>query len=420
MYLRSNATTTKLVKPCSQNLKNQPKQPASLRQLNEQFNQLDQKFNNTLTSNSKFNSTINEINKIIEEKGDEFERTINQLKSDIESLKYSNDLLTKCIVELLTNDESHINKPSRQHPNVIITVDGLQPNENIAGISGNNQITQCENGFSNITTNDDHFSSDESKMDNNNGPQLSDDSSTTDIHDRIDDLENAIQCLQAEISKINNLSASYDEKWITMNKQIHVLSAQSIKHMSKINKFLIDFRQKTNETIDESRYLDADTLKFAEINTHQSNHNNNTNATSDNKSGGQIIDQPSDIPFNSPPIGSEFFCSAKTQCQKLAIPTNIDNYTHTIRMKIDDIYLINLNSFPTKFIQTFNFFYGNSIANGVTISKYTMKKGVIDQLEVFIHLSIPLNYKYMDNFPIPINWSIIPHRLNDNYRFRKY
>lgn len=80
--------------------------------------------------------------------------------------------------------------------------------------------------------------------------------------DKIDDIENAIECIQHEINRMKTSSFSNGAKIIKMNKQIHVLSAKYIDFNIKVNRHLQSFyRSRADKTIIGS-VVDDDTKPF--------------------------------------------------------------------------------------------------------------------------------------------------------------
>lgn len=232
---------------------------------------------------------------------------------------------------------------------------------------------------------------------------------------RIEMLENSIKCLDEEIFKLNRSGMSGDEKISKMNMEIHVISAKYIDFNMRINRFLQDFKTKNsgnNSSINEHyKYVDADAISFATV--------ENNVVTGDTSNGISNSTTTDSFGNDSPPLGSEFFCSAKICGQKFNDRIINSTYTHTLKMQINDVCVINLDSFGGKFIKTFNHFFGNEIAMNVTISKCTISNGIVGQIQLYIHLRVPLNYEYMGNMHFPDNWIIIPKSFHSTHRFRK-
>lgn len=103
---------------------------------------------------------------------------------------------------------------------------------------------------------------------------------------QIDSMQNSIDCLEAEIRKLNQNSVSDGDKLIKMNTQIHVITAKYIDFNVRINKFLHDFRA-SNKEINNDKYVDEEAIGFAAT----SNKNVNNLATESVISNGSINNQ---------------------------------------------------------------------------------------------------------------------------------
>lgn len=393
-------------------------QKPTLQQLSIQFNQLQQKLDDGMANNARKSVAIDEINKIIKIKSDDFESTILQLKSELDKVRQTNLILIKCMVNMLTKGEVNFQFNSNEFPyqndaqNQITSLNGNVNAEstNVVREFDLNQILQLPNQMHQLQ---------------NESNQMQKSSNLDEVYGKIDDLQNQIQCLNAEIIKVQAVSLSIDEKYIKMNKQLHVMSAKYIDHSAKINLFLMDFRSQNKNigNIDPTKYVDQQALEFAGLNV--MNHKAIEKSTIHNGSTGD--DTTADDKFNDNtieigntyPVGSELFCSANDESNHFKWDSSKQPYTRLLKIKIHQSCMLNLNTFLSSFTKTFNYYFGKSIINNVTISKYSIAKGIINGIEVYVQLNVPISYQYLNCIKYPSNWQffhVSTHHKNKSHQ----
>lgn len=93
-------------------------------------------------------------------------------------------------------------------------------------------------------------------------------------------------------------------------------------------------------------------------------------------------------------------------------------YSHTMRVKIGDAMIIDLNKFRLQFINAFEFYMGSDIVMEATILKYEMQRKLIKNIVLCVKFHVPLNYQYINSFAFPSNWSFYPMTQQIKKRFR--
>lgn len=387
-------------------------QRPSLHQLSIQFNQLQQKFDEEVATNNRMNATIEEIKKIIKIRSDDFESTIIQLGSELDKVQQTNLILTKCIISMLTNEDVNIQFNSNQYPDRMETCDVQNQIIPLGGsvyAESTNWIQQCSLYQMLQRPNHEHRSQDKSDG-------VHDYSNLDEVCSKVNDLQNQIQCLNDEMAKVQADSLSLYENFITMNKQLHIMSAKYIDHSAKINLFLMDFRSQNKNigNIDPSKYVDEKALEFAGMDV--TNHNVIDKSTIDEvcTDGDKFMDDTIEI-GDTYPIGSELFCSADDEGNHFGWNSSKHPYTRLLRIKIHQSCMINLNTFLSSFTKTFNYYFGRDIVDKVTISKYSMAKGLINGVEVYVQLDVPISYQYLNCIKYPSNWQFFHVSTHHKY-----
>lgn len=373
-------------------------QTNSIGQLSVQFKEFKQNFDREMCANANLREEISKIQNSIAIKSTEFEETINSLKCELQSIKQSNEILTKCIIKMLmgcdnddqSNPDLHQNEFMVSNNKCNAMVIKQNPNQLVLP---NDYNIQCNYNLSNSFV---------TKQQKNQLHQSEQNSKLNKLFKQIGVIENSIQCLEAEINKTNSFSSAIETKYFKMNHEIHVISAKYIEHSAKINLFLQDFKRKnrSNDNIESSKYVDKQALNF--IPSIQIDQTINANCDSIHTQKGAQNDLNDEI--NTYPIGSELFCSADSSTNHLPVNSAKNSYSRTFKIKINNTCMINLDSFSNNFVNTFNFFFGRDIVKNITISKYAMLKGLINQIEIFVCVNVPLSCQYINCIKFPSNW----------------
>lgn len=87
---------------------------------------------------------------------------------------------------------------------------------------------------------------------------------STSDKDKIDDIENAIQSLQAQMHSIDKIIRIDSEATDKIKNQVHVLSAKYTDFNKKMCKFLVEYNRRNTEQINVNQIIDADTIPYIE------------------------------------------------------------------------------------------------------------------------------------------------------------
>lgn len=77
-----------------------------------------------------------------------------------------------------------------------------------------------------------------------------------DHYGEIDDLRNAIECMQVQLNKAEIMSIENAERNSKINHHVHVLSAMFVKFNAQINNHVLDFNKRAKEEINVSKIID--------------------------------------------------------------------------------------------------------------------------------------------------------------------
>lgn len=420
MYLRSKTGSTTSIKPSrnSTGNANEPKevrqiktQNVSLRQLNVQFNDLQEGLSKEAMNNTKIRRAIDEIKNEIQIKGNQFDNTIMDMQSDIELVKNINLQLIKCITMMFDarNDEIQVN--GREITNES-QGECLCSSDDSMGNDGQINLNDTYDGYvyDGLFGDTNHYTLNQYQPIVQKTNQLVSDVTTVeqnsmfnDIFDRIEELQVQIRKLDVNVENMDLNCKTVDSKISIIDQQIHKISNGFIKHNRKMCSFILDFQRQNNNHYEH--YDQGDGFNY-QSNVGE-NVTNNAMVTGD------------DI-IQIYPNGSELFCSAEIDDGRFK-STNLEiNYTRFIGVRITNICIINLNTFTKDFIETFNHFIGKGIAENIVITKYKIVRGIIMQLEAIVQLSTPLECQYINKFKFPSNWCFDVINQPVKHRFRKF
>lgn len=223
--------------------------------------------------------------------------------------------------------------------------------------------------------------------------------------EKIDDLKCSIECLQNEIDRIKTESLVDGEKLITLNRQMHILSAKYVDFNDKINKHLLQFNAKFNQPISRKEIIDSDTKPFI-----QKYYNNKNDA--------KFQHEPN---FTSKQESDRNLISLRRKItNRFAVKYDPFAYTKSILVAIHDTKIYNLDRFKVEFTEQFEILLGNkNLISKLVINRYKMNSGVISSIMVTVLLQVPLNYKYIDDFELPQNWSFFHIQVSRKSKTKK-
>lgn len=89
-----------------------------------------------------------------------------------------------------------------------------------------------------------------------------DDSLETVTNEKTEYIENTIECLQCEIDRLKHSMLTDEERIITMNRQLHVLSANYIDFNAKVNKQLLRRHNENINKQDLKEVIDKHTVTY--------------------------------------------------------------------------------------------------------------------------------------------------------------
>lgn len=205
-----------------------------------------------------------------------------------------------------------------------------------------------------------------------------------------EDLINAIECIQTDSNKVNLSMFKDEEKIIKMNTQIHILSAKFINFNAKINEHFLSLNKK--KLMDNNAIIDSDAKHYF---TNEKTKNNNKNK--------EIIKVNifSNKTMLSHPFSQNF--------DKLA-------YSKQIKVIMHNTMIYNITNFSTDFKNTISKILASKLINEVTIAKYRMEDNMINQIEVVVSFTAPINHEYINVFKFPSNWLITTINFQNNFR----
>lgn len=213
---------------------------------------------------------------------------------------------------------------------------------------------------------------------------------------KCDSLQNAIECMQQQINKVELLSMQNEERISKINQQVHVLSAKFIDYNARVNNFIFDFNEKFGENIKISKIIDRDARKFLVRETASKQQTNGAN-TSSSRVGDAVNDSEHETRISD----------SKTALNRFVQPYDSSAYTKRIKVAMNDINGKDLCVVTNMLKTKFEAIIGNGIVSKMHISKYNMSDDVVVRMEVIVEFIMPLNYKYIDSFRFPVNWSFV-------------
>lgn len=215
---------------------------------------------------------------------------------------------------------------------------------------------------------------------------MSTDSTTMQSNDeaieKIDDIENAIKCIEHEIDRMKTSSFDDGEKLMKVNRQIHVLSAKYVDFNTKMNRCLLDFnRMNMSHKINNNEIIDDDAKPYMEMHER-----------------GVEEKASSDKPVTNNKLSSGRFVR----------PYDKYDYKRSVCVEIKCTETIDLNKFKREFENEFERSIGKNIVKQITIRKYRMQEGLVKHIGCVVEFQVPLNLEYINNHKFPANWDFLP------------
>lgn len=226
-------------------------------------------------------------------------------------------------------------------------------------------------------------------------PHTSELSSNQVAFERFDDIENAMQCIQEENHRMKRASIADGERVITMNRQLHILSAKYVEFNEKINKYLFAFNRGNPKQIEPNDIIDSETKPFIP-NEHKyikAKLNPQPNANQKHNSFGYDQKLPN----------------------RFAQRHNMPAFTKVIKIHIRDTKIYDLNRFEIEFKEQFESILANKIMKSIGINEYHMSDKVVTSIVITVSMNVPLSHQYIDNFAFPSNWDFLKRRVTNKF-----
>lgn len=182
-----------------------------------------------------------------------------------------------------------------------------------------------------------------------------------------------MQCMDAELQKINNAIRTDEETTMKIRHQLHVLSAKYIKFNAKINDLIFDFNRKNEKQIEPEDFVDY-TLPFMEATRSYTSEKN-------------------DFSFKNMAINRfRGKCNDQTQ-------------SHFIMARVEFATIVNLESFVNQMKKIFEQQSGISTVKKISIVRYKIEKGIVHQADVIVQFHLPMSHIKLNETQFPTNWT---------------
>lgn len=242
----------------------------------------------------------------------------------------------------------------------------------------------------------------------------------SDCMDRILNLENDIECLDAETNKINRTIASNDDAISQMNRQLHVITAKYIQFNTRINTFLADFRNSNSHSIADrpfntEHYVDGDAVNFmgdtltnGHNNSIQIQHNNVSNHYTTNRSNVPTQNShkcPNYDVYDGLSFGYNIERSIRTMDYINRITIVINNRGQT-DFSINELKSIIKIKFNSIFINICKY-------NNIFVNNISMQGGTVSTARFVVYFDQPVNHICIGKFISQTTSKVLANGINE-------